>query len=181
MGMTGFLLCWPKREDHLTNIRMIEFKIKRWRHFQQCRESQGPVLRIAFRTCYNLNALCDLAMPDSNKISEAPRNAIYLYWQDKEASRRDQRWQRILTKFTILFQVSVLETQKTGFQHWLLDLLVLPLKIKSIKKRFHQGNSLLLLLLLRHFGIILVHRGRQCFLLLSYLLCCFSFLNKCVQ
>lgn len=63
------------------------------------------------KTCYHLNAVCGLEIPDSNKISEAPRNAIYLYWQDKESSRRDQRWQPILTKFTILFQVSVLKRQ----------------------------------------------------------------------
>lgn len=42
---------------------------------------------------------------------------------------------------------------------------------KSMKRRFYKGNSLLLL---RHLGIFqLVRTGRQCSLLLSYLLCCF--------
>lgn len=141
MGMTGFLLCWPKKEDYITNIRIIGLKIKRWRHFQHCTESKKPVWRTPLKTCYSLNARGGLAIPDSNKISEAPRNAIYLYWQDKESSRRDQRWQPILRNFTILFQGSALKIQKTGFQCWLLNLLVLPLKPKSILKRFHQGNS----------------------------------------
>lgn len=115
--MSRFLLFWPEKARLPHRYQKDGMKKYGDEETLSCvRKVKTPLLWTLLKSRHNLHAWKHQIQ---TAISEVPReSATDLYWWDKESSRRDQSWQPILTKFSMVIQIPVLKMEKTISQFW---------------------------------------------------------------